>query len=163
MQLIVNEVLGNGTKVEQEFTTLKPHSIERVRCHVCFIDIDKATNPGSITLELFQDTTLLATKTYTFDELVLLSDFGSALQSTSAQWHGYLSFVWDAPANIREGVYILKMSASYTFSAAVNWIGWIKEHDDMKYDTYSGDAFPVLLQEEVPHSFEIYTYTKIST
>ena len=177
-QLIVDEIVGAG--VEQEFTTTQNHSIERIRCHVCFINIDNATNPGSITLDAYDSVdNHLGSKTYTFAEIITACEeadaafaiahpgqtrdtLQGALESTSRQWHGYLSFTWDQPLNIRPGVYTLLMTASYNYVTDTNYIGWIKEHDDMKYATYDETSFPTLTQEEVPHSFEVYTYTKIS-
>ena len=164
MELILSEVIPT-VALEQEFKSTINVSIERVRLHLAFLNIDKATNPGTLTLTIKDSTGLtVASKAQTFAQIKTAggANFGTALDSITQQWHGMVSFIFASPVNLRQGIYKLYLDSTYTYTADTIWVGWVRQHDNMTYQTYANESFPTdLNQEEVPHTFEIYSWKKL--
>ena len=108
---------------------------------------------------------VVASSSQTFAEIKTAggSTFGTALDSTSQQWHGMVSFIFTMPANIRAGIYKINLDSSYTYTLDSIWVGWVAQHDNMTYQTYANESFPTdLTQAEVPLTYEIYSWKKLT-
>lgn len=159
---VVEEVVPGTSPIVQEFTLTEDIPLERIRLHLCFININRTSNPGSLTLQIFDDAdTLLATKTQTFDEIKqsdTIDTFKAALDSDTAKWHGQVSFIF-TNVNLVAGTYTFELTGSYTYETENKYVGVIKAHEDLVYPWEGIDDYTYI--SELPVDYKLYSWQPI--
>jgi len=113
--LPVDEVLA--TPLSQTVTLDRGMTLERVIPHL-FLQGDPT---GTVTIEVIKDAQSVASKS--LDLEYIASEAGK----TQVRYHGFVSFVFDAPINLSEGSYQIQLTTSdYTFHEN-NWFGWVRQ------------------------------------
>lgn len=104
---------------------------------------------GTFTLELLDENdSLINSQTFVSDSVY------EGISTTNPYAHAWLRVTFERPSPIPKGNYKIKISTSgYTFSES-SYLGWVKEHEDLKVPV----KFIVSGDQNNPLSFEIWSY-----
>lgn len=157
--LLVQELIP-GEVITQELILSEFIALERIRLHICFINMNQ---PGSISVIIKDNVgTQIADCTYSFNEILALdteNNLGGALTSNSIQWHGMLSFIY-TNLNLEAGTYTLEVSGQYTFDQERTfYVGIVKDHDNIPYAISESIDLDELYK--LPITYKLYSWQPI--
>ena len=125
MKILVDELY---TTLEQPFSIIdgKVHHWKGVRPYLYAHNHPS----GTFTIELISGASSLTSVNFT------ASDLYSGLSTSDNFIHLYYRLLFPNVLPLKNGTYSLKLSASgYSFSEP-SYLGWIREHEDIKFPTY---------------------------
>lgn len=149
--LVVGELI---TSLDQEFKIAinKNIAVERIRPHLYIAQPDGLIN-GGLKLSIIDSTGSIYHDSLTQDLTEIRNSGSSKLNDKF--YHGYVSFIFPDSVILNSGTYFLRLEGvnGYTYSQD-NYIGWIKEHEDITVPTYG----IVYEAGNRPYSFEVFSY-----